>query len=145
MNVIGCDTSPRRRIDGLRYVDFDTLLAESDVISIHIHLTPENRHLLGAAQFARMKDGVVIVNTSRGGIIDEAAFADALKSGKVGAAGLDVIEGEWRTDLAEHPLIRYAREHDNLVIVPHLGGITLESQAASSQFVADKLAEMLRA
>jgi D-3-phosphoglycerate dehydrogenase / 2-oxoglutarate reductase len=144
MNVIGCDTNPRRRVEGLRYVEFDTLLAESDAISIHIHLTPENRRLIGRREFAKMKPGVVIVNTSRGGIIDEDAFLEALQSGHVGAAGLDVIEGEWRSDLASHPLIRYAREHDNLVIVPHLGGVTHEAQATTIRFVANRLAEMLR-
>jgi len=130
---------------GVEMVDFDTLLGTADVISIHVHLTDANRSLIDAAAFAKMKEGVVIVNTSRGAIIDEAAFERSLRSGKVGAAGLDVIDGEWRDDLADHPLIRYAREHDNLVISPHVGGVTYESQAMTMQFVADKVAEAIRA
>ncbi len=144
MRVIGCERdASRERVTGCEYVDFDTLLRESDVITIHIHLTPENRHLVGPREFAAMKDGVVIVNTSRGGIIDETAMLAALESRKVGGAGLDVIDGEWRDDLIDHPFIRYAREHDNLVIAPHLGGVTYESQSAAIEFVAKKLAALI--
>lgn len=145
MRVLGCDHNPRFKAPGVEYVDFDTLLAQSDVLTIHIHLTPENKHLINAAAFAKMKQGVVIVNTSRGGIIDEAAFVDAIRSGKVGGAGLDVIDGEWRTDLVDHPLIALAREHPNVVIAPHIGGITVESQAMTMQFCADRLARSIRA
>jgi D-3-phosphoglycerate dehydrogenase len=142
MRVIGCDV---KKIDApnVQQVDFETLLRESDVIGIHIHLTPENTGLLGEKEFAKMKRGVVIVNTSRGAIIDETAFLKALQSGQVGAGGLDVIEGEWRTDLVDHPLIQYAREHDNLVIMPHVGGCTWETQRDSHAFTCNKLAEAL--
>jgi D-3-phosphoglycerate dehydrogenase len=111
MRVLGCDTSPRKRVPGCAYVDFDTLLKESDVISVHVHLTPQNKSLIGERELSKMKEGVVIINTSRGGVIDEAALLEALRSGRIGAAGLDVIDGEWRTDLADHPLIVYARGH----------------------------------
>ena len=144
MNVIGCDPNPLRPIEDLEYVDFPTLLRRSDVISVHVHLTPQTRHMLDAAAFSRMADGVVIVNTSRGAVIEEQALVAALESGKVGAAGLDVIDGEWRTDLRDHPLIRYAREHNNLVISPHLGGVTYESQAMALKFTADKVADWIR-
>lgn len=142
MRVIGCDV---KKFDtpGVEPVDFDTLLRESDVIGIHIHLTPENTGLLGEKEFAKMKRGVVIINTSRGAIIDETAFLKALQSGQVGAAGLDVIEGEWRTDLIDHPLIQYARTHDNLVIMPHVGGCTWETQIDSHTFTCNKLAVAL--
>jgi D-3-phosphoglycerate dehydrogenase len=142
MRVLGCDTAPRRIVPGVDYVDFDTLLRESDVLTIHVHLTPENVKLIGRDAFAKMKPGLILVNTSRGGIIDEAAFLAALDSGRVGAAGLDVVDGEWREDLAEHPLIRYARVHDNLVISPHVGGVTREAQALVMAFVADRMADM---
>ena len=91
-----------------------------------------------------MKDGVILVNTSRGRIIDETALVDAIHSGKVGGLGADVIDGEWRNDLVDHPLIALSREHDNVVIVPHLGGVTVESQTVSHKFVVDRLAEILR-
>lgn len=144
MRVIGCDLK-KINVPGVQQVDFDTLLRESDVISIHVHLTPQNTRLIDQQAFAKMKRGVVIVNTSRGAIIDEDAFARALHSGQVGAAGLDVIEGEWRQDLANHPLIQYARAHDNLVIMPHVGGCTWESQRDSHTFTANKLADALHA
>ena len=145
MNVLGCDPAPLRSVADLEYVGFDELLERSDIISIHIHLNEQTRGLIDARAFDKMRDGVVIVNTSRGAIIDESALLAALESGKVGAAGLDVIEGEWRDDLHDHPLIRYARDHENLVIVPHLGGSTYESQAMSFRFVADRVAERLEA
>lgn len=142
MNVIACDVRPFDA-PGVERVDFDTLLARSDVLSIHIHLTEENRGLISREAFAKMKPGIVIINTSRGAIIDEDAFVEALESGGVAGAGLDVIHGEWRDDLADHPLIRYAREHDNLVIVPHLGGVTYEAQDMTLQFIAGKLLSVL--
>lgn len=142
MRVIGCDHG---RVDalGVEPVDLDTLLRTSDVLSIHIHLTPENVGLLGPAQFAAMKTGAVLINTSRGGMLDEAALLDALETGKLAAAGLDVISGEWRDDLADHPLVRYARMHDNLVITPHVGGVTYESQRMTTTHVANKVAALL--
>lgn len=144
MRVLGCDSKPLN-ISGVQQVSMPELLAQSDVLSIHIHLTPENRNLIGAAEFAQMKRGITLINTSRGGIIDEAAFLDALSSGIVAFAGLDVIDGEWRTDLHQHPLVHYAQQHDNLIIVPHIGGITVESQRMVSQFTANKLADRLEA
>ena len=143
MRVIGCDI---KKIDvpGVEQVDFDTLLRESDIITIHVHLTDETRGMIGPDEFAKTKDGVILINTSRGAIIDEAAFLDALESGKVGGAGADVIHGEWETNLYHHPLIRYARTHDNLVIVPHIGGVTFEAQAATLRHTAVKLAAWLK-
>jgi D-3-phosphoglycerate dehydrogenase / 2-oxoglutarate reductase len=142
MPVLGCDTKPLN-IPGVQQVSLPELLAKSDVLSIHIHLTPENRNLIGAAEFGQMKKGMTLVNTSRGGIIDESAFLAALESGTVAFAGLDVIDGEWRTDLDQHPLIRYARTHDNLIIIPHVGGTTEESQQMVCEFTANKLADRL--
>lgn len=142
MRVIACDHLPFEA-EGVTRVSFDELLAESDVLSIHVHLTEDNRHLLNASAFGRMKQGVYLVNTSRGGIIDEAALIAALESGKVAGCGLDVIDGEWRDDLIEHPLIQYARAHHNVVISPHVGGATWESQAMALMFTADRLVEAL--
>jgi D-lactate dehydrogenase len=79
---------------GVRYEDLDTLLGECDVITLHAPLTPETHHILDAAAFAKMRDGVMIVNTSRGALIDTPALVDALKSGKVGNVALDVYEEE---------------------------------------------------
>lgn len=144
MRVLACDVKPFEA-PGVERVDFETLLANSDVLSIHIHLTEENRGLISREAFGKMKPGIVLINTSRGAIIDEEALIEALQNGTVSAAGLDVIHGEWRDDLANHPLIRYAREHDNLIIVPHLGGTTYEAQDMTLQFIASKLLAHLRA
>ena len=143
MRVIACDVRQVKPAEGVRLVDFDTLLRESDVLSLHIHLTDENRGIINAEAFAKMKPGAVLVNTSRGAIIDERAFLDALVSGQLAGAGVDVIEGEWDEDLSRHPLIRYANEHENLVISPHIGGVTHESQRMVYEHTVSKLLDYL--
>lgn len=139
MRVIACDIKEIQAAPGVQLVDFQTLLAESDVLTLHIHLTEANRGLFDEAAFAGMKRGAVLINTSRGAIINEAALLQALDSCHLTGAGLDVIDGEWLTDLAAHPLIRYANSHDNLLISPHIGGVTWESQAMTLEFMVDKL------
>ena len=86
-----------------------------------------------------MKPTAVLINTSRGAIIDEAAMLNALSSGRLAGAGIDVIEGEWRTDLKNHSLIRYSRSNQNLIVSPHIGGATVESQSLIYQFMIQKL------
>ena len=142
MRVLGCDTQPVT-VANVEMVSFDHLLAQSDVLSIHIHLTEENRKLIDRQVFARMKPGAILINTSRGAIIDEAALIEALDRGTLAAAGLDVIDGEWREDLPQHPLIVYANTHDNLVISPHLGGVTYESQEMAFGAAAQKLVDFI--
>lgn len=105
---------------GAEYVSFEKLLAESDIISINVPLNAATKHLIGAKEISQMKDGVVIVNTARGAIIDEAALADALESGKVGGAGLDVYENE--------PVINdKLMKQERALMVPHLGTHTTET------------------
>jgi phosphoglycerate dehydrogenase-like enzyme len=91
-----------------------------------------------------MKPGAIIVNTSRGAIINQEALLEAIKTGRIAGAGLDVIHWEW-PDVKRHPLMEYARTHENLVIVPHLGDITYESQAMSLHHIAEKLGDFIRA
>jgi D-3-phosphoglycerate dehydrogenase len=144
MRVIACDIKPIVA-EGITQVDFHTLLSESDILSIHIHLTEKTRKLINQDAFAKMRDGIVLINTSRGAIIDETAFLEALESGRVSAAGIDIIDGEWNPDLFSHPLIAYARSHDNLLITPHVGGVTYEAQTMAYTKTADKLYEYLAA
>ena len=144
MRVLAHDILDVLPAEGIELVDFETLLSESDALSIHIHLTEENRGLFTDDVFNRMKPGVVLINTSRGAIIDEAALIRALESGRLLGAGVDVIHGEWNENLAAHPLIRYAATHDNLVISPHTGGVTVEAQSMAIEFIARKLAGYLR-
>jgi len=143
MNVIACDINPIEA-PGVKPVDFDTLLRESDIITIHVHLSDETRNMFSDETFSKMKDGAIIINTSRGAIIDEQALLKSLKSGKIGGAGLDVIHGEWDTDLKNHPLIQYANAHTNLIISPHIGGSTTESIEGARIFTAKKLANYLK-
>lgn len=107
---------------GCPYVPFDQLLAKSDIISVHVPLSAATKHLIGAAEIAKMKPGVVIVNTARGAIIDEAAMAKALDEGHVAAVGLDVYE---REPLIEEQLVK----NERALLVPHLGTHTVETLA----------------
>lgn len=143
MEVIACDLK-KIEAEGVRQVSFDELLRESDVISVHVHLNSTTEKMISTAEFEKMKDGVVIINTARGGIIDEEAFLKALECGKVGAAGLDVIDGEWMENIGEHPLIKYAREHDNLLISPHTGGTCFEAQEITAENVIKKIDDYFR-
>ena len=116
MRVLVCD--PYVEVAEYEQVDFETMLCESRVITMHTPLTDETRNLLDADAFARMQDGVVIVNAARGGVIDTQALIDALDSGKVYAAGLDVTAPE-PLDPA-HTLLH----RDNVVVTPHIASAT---------------------
>ena len=114
---------------GVRLVDLDTLLAEADFMSVHLPKTPETVGLIGAEQLAKAKTSLVLVNAARGGIVDEAALYDALKTGQIAAAGLDVFAKEPCTD---SPLF----ELENVVATPHLGASTDEAQEKAGIAVA---------
>lgn len=138
MRVLGYDLEPIH-IAGVEAVDFDTLLRESDAVSIHIHMEPRNYNLFNDEVFAKMKDGAMLVNTSRGDIIDEAALLRALDAGKLAAFGADVLHDEWQADMGQSDVVQYARTHDNVVLTPHLGGCTDKSIIDARMFAAKKL------
>jgi D-3-phosphoglycerate dehydrogenase len=117
--------------------DLDGLLAASDVVSLHVPLTRETRGMLGAAQIAQMKDGVVILNTARGGLIDEPALLEALRSGKVAAAGIDTWSEEPPRD---NPFITLP----NVVMTPHIGASTVEAQLRIAESIAEQTLRALR-
>ncbi len=139
MNVLACDHLPVKTPSAVTQVDFDTLLEQADVISIHVHLSDDTRHQFDSSAFRKMKQGAMLINTSRGAIIEESALLAALESGHLAGAGLDVIDGERGAALHEHPFIQYASTHDNLVISPHMGGATFESQALALERILQKL------
>lgn len=139
MCVLACDPYKIVHEDFVTQVDFETLLRSADIITIHVHLNEETNGMLSERAFSLMKEGVYIVNTSRGAVMDEEALLRALESGKVAGAALDVICGELEGDFENHPLICYARTHDNLIITPHMGGVTYESQAKAYIFTARKI------
>ncbi|CAM3343294.1 phosphoglycerate dehydrogenase [Hydrogenibacillus schlegelii] len=140
MRVIAYDpylTEERARALAVEKVSFETLLAEADIITLHTPLTDETRNLIDAAAIARMKDGVRIVNCARGGLIDERALYDALVSGKVAGAALDVFAEE---PPAGNPLL----DLPNVVVTPHLGASTVEAQELVARDVAQEVLNVLR-
>ncbi len=142
MRVITHDIKPFEAY-GVEPVDFDTLIHESDVLSLHIHLTPDTEQIIGRSEIARMKPGAVLINVSRGALVDEVALVEALESGQLGGAGVDVITDEWSDDLANHPVIRYAASYRNLIVSPHIGGSTYETNRDARMFTAQKLVAYL--
>lgn len=140
MNVIAHDIAERHQI-GVTIVGLKELLRRSDVLSIHVHLNEGTRRMIGADAFETMKPNSILINTSRGGIVDETSLLLALKNRRLAAAGIDVIDGEWlsQDDLHKHPLIAYARENANLLITPHIGGSTVESIAGARIFMAKRM------
>ncbi len=146
MTVLICDHKPQRGLPPrVKQVEFEDLLRSSDVVSIHIHLTEENRNLFDRRALQMMKPGAVLINTSRGAIIDESALLDALCDGPLAGAGVDVICGEDRADIGSHPLVRYARSHENLVISPHTGGVTFEPVALVCKRMAERIVAFMEA
>jgi len=136
MRVIATDPFVTIRDPGVKQLPLEQLLVEADIISLHVHLSDSTRGLIGPREFTLMKHGAVLVNTSRGSVINEEALLKALREGKLAAAGLDVIQGERSTDRASRPLLAYAANHRNLIITPHIGGFTQESQIkAHGRFV----------
>lgn len=118
-------------------VTFDELLAKSDVITMHIPLTPESRGMLNAEAFAKMKDGVRIVCAARGGVIDEDALLQSLESGKVAAAGLDVF-------VAEPPGLTPLVSHPRVICTPHIGAQTVEAQGRAAYDIATEVVASLK-
>ena len=119
-----------------RVVDLPTLLAESDVVSLHTPLTPQTRHLVGAPELRAMKRTAHLVNTSRGPVVDEAALVEALRAGEIAGAGLDVFEDEPRVDPG-------LLERDDVVLLPHVGSATFETRAAMADLAADNVLAVL--
>jgi D-3-phosphoglycerate dehydrogenase / 2-oxoglutarate reductase len=115
----------------------DDLLAEADVVSMHAMVTPETQGMIGAEQFARMKDDAIYVNTARAVLHDTDALVVALESGRLGGAGLDHFDGEHLP--TDHPL----QSMSNVVLTPHIGGATYDTEANHSKLIADGLAQLL--
>ena len=141
MNIIGFDVAP---IDeefskevGLMKADLGTLLASSDYVSLHVPLLDSTKHLINAEKMETMKNTARIINTSRGGVIDEDALYEFLKDGKLGGAALDVFEVEPATSnkLSSLP---------NFISTPHMGAQTKEAQSLAANVIAEKIIQILR-
>ncbi len=124
-----------------RCASLQELFSVADVISVHVAYTPATRSLIGEAHFAQARPGCIVINTSRGGIIDQDALLAALEEGRVAGAALDVIDGEPHVG-RNHPLVVYARAHNTLLLTPHLGGNTSDSLAKAEGFIAEKARRM---
>ncbi len=130
--------APVWRDSGAQPLALDALLQKSDVVSLHVPLTEQTRRLIDASALAKMKQGAVLINSARGGVVDEAALAEALQSGRLGGAALDVFEQE---PLAPgNPLANVP----NLILTPHIAGVTLESNVRVSSLIAERVAARLR-
>lgn len=141
MNILAYDpylSEEKAKTLGVKVVSLDDLIKNADFITIHTPGTNETKHLINAEKIAMMRDGVGIINAARGGIIDEKALYDAIKSGKVGAVALDVFENE-PADLSNCPLL----ELDNVVCTPHLGASTEEAQENVATAIAEQIVDYL--
>lgn len=118
------------------FIPLEELLRRSDIITIHVPLTPQTRHLIGEKEIALMKDGAFIINTSRGQIVDEKALCQALKKGKLGGAALDVFE-------TEPPISYDLIKLSNVVCTPHIGAQTVEAQRMAAIILAEKIIQAL--
>ena len=140
MNIIGFDVMP---IDeefskevGLMKADLGTLLASADYVSLHVPLLDSTKHMINAEKITTMKSTARIINTSRGGVIDEDALYDALKNGNLGGAALDVFEVEPATS-------NKLRELPNFISTPHMGAQTKEAQSLAANVIAEKIIQIL--
>jgi len=141
MNIIGFDVIP---IDeefakdvGLMKTDLDTLLQSSDYVSLHVPLLDSTRHMINAKKLSLMKKTAKIINTSRGGVIDEEALYEAIKNGNLGGAALDVFESEPAINNKLATL-------DNVILTPHIGAQTKEAQSLAANVIAEKIIQILR-
>ncbi|MEM1093442.1 MAG: D-glycerate dehydrogenase [Bacteroidota bacterium] len=132
-------TGPREKagVDAT-YVPMHTLLAESDIVSLHCPLTPATHHLLDAAAFAQMKPGSIVVNTARGGVVDQDALLAAVQSGHLAGAGLDVTDPE--PIAPSHPIMHEPR----IIVTPHIGSASLWTRQKMSEMTVDNLLAGLR-
>ena len=137
MHVVGHDPYADPWPEEIEKLSIEKVIESSDVISVHVHLSDETRGLISADLFQRFKPGAIFINTSRGGVADEAALLKALQSGRIGAAGLDVLDGE--PEILDHPLVAYARENDNLLITPHCGGFSPDAVRRVCRRAAEKI------
>jgi len=127
---------------GARKVSWNTLLSESDFITIHTPLTEETRHLMGGPAFRMMKQTAILINTARGAIIEEHALLDVLKKGRIQTAALDVYPEEPLG--ASSPLRKYASVHANLILTPHIAATTREAIDQASMRAAEAVRDFFK-
>ncbi|UOF88638.1 D-glycerate dehydrogenase [Fodinisporobacter ferrooxydans] len=138
MDVLYCNRTRKRDVEetlGVRYAELEQLLRESDFVCVLAPYTSETKGLIGKKELALMKSSAILINTARGGIVDEQALYEALKSGEIWAAGLDVFETE--PIPLEHPLLQLP----NVVAIPHIGSASIKTRTAMAQMAANHLVQ----
>ncbi|MDI6858628.1 MAG: D-glycerate dehydrogenase [Dehalococcoidia bacterium] len=141
MRLLYCDIVRRNEAEkelGLEYVDLDRLLSQSDFVSVHVFLDAQSHHLIGERELALMKPGAVLVNTSRGAVVDQRALYSALKEGRIAAAGLDVSEIE--PIPADDPLL----DLDNVVITPHIASASVATREKMARMAVENIVAVLQ-
>jgi D-3-phosphoglycerate dehydrogenase len=145
MSVYAFDLLPERievmKQLGVKYVPVDELLAVSDILTVHVPLTPKTQGLIGEKELTAMPKGAILINTARGGIVDEQALYQALADGHLGGAGVDVFTDEPPFD---NPLLQKLVALPNMVSTPHIGAQTNEASRANSVIIAEKLMATLK-
>jgi len=140
---------PRSEKGADRVATLEELVSECDIVSIHVPHQKDTEGMISRAVFAQFKRGSYLVNTARGELLDWSALLDALNSGQLAGAALDVFEGEYSAGFAEtfrdHPVLRYARTHENLILTPHIGGSTIDAWRLTEGHAIDMALEHLRA
>ena len=139
------DIDPQELEPGLTRVPLDKLLADSDVVSLHVNLCDDTYGFFAREQFDRMRRGAWLIKTARGELIDEAALLAALRSGRLGGAVLDVLCDEDTNGMMSRPLVEYARNNPRLIVTPHIGGCTRESMEKTERFLAGRLVAKIAA
>jgi D-3-phosphoglycerate dehydrogenase len=134
--LLGYDPQPPAVLPGVELVSLDTLVARSDVVSLHARLTPENRHMFARELFGRMRPGAYFINTAREALVDETALREALERGPLAGAALDVLE---RTPGSRHPLLSLP----NVFVTPHIGGATAETLARGAGRAVAAVSDLL--
>jgi len=141
MRILYYNRSRNEKIEkecGAELVSFDRLLEQSDFISIHLPLTHETKHLFNKSAFEKMKQGSILINTARGAIVEESALYEALRAGKLAAAGLDVMDPE--PPFTDNPLLKL----DNVVLAPHIGSASIATRTRMAVMAAENLVAALK-
>ena len=148
MRVVVCDIDDSKVLNlanGITAFTLDQLLSTSDVVSIHVPLNEHTHRLITGMQISKMKNGAVLINTSRGEVVDELAIVDALETGKLYGVGVDVLVGENANNFSSDnsPLVRAATRNLNAVVSPHIGGWTNQAVATTRSLVVEELLRQL--
>lgn len=132
----------------IRLESIEELVSDVDMVSVHIPMNEENRHFFNKAVFSKFKKGSYFINTARGEVVDSEALIEALESGIIRGAAMDVLDGEFEPDFSNrvlsHPLVRYAQTHNNLIITPHIAGSTEDAWYLTQRHVIEQTIEYMR-